>query len=252
MRTPFPRTRARAGRAFTLIELLVVIAIIAILAAMLLPALSQAKETARRLACLNNLRQVNLALRMYAGDNRDRYTPRSSTNRWTTLLLDGYVSPKLLKCPTDIPTPVTAGNPVISSNTVPADFAPRSYLINGWNDFFQTTLATNEWNAYMAATYPLGMPEIAVLDPTETINFGEKESLSPHFYMDFYEGNGNDIEEVEQSRHSTSVQASRAGGSNYAFADGSARFLKFSTSLAPLNRWAVTQLWRTNTLAINY
>ena len=214
------RGRLRGG--FTLVELLVVIAIIAILAAMLLPALSGAKLSAHRIACLNNLKQLALSAAMYVEEN-DGYYPSTSTPafKWPAALRNGYQNLHVLTCPDDTSITSTA------TNSASADGAPRSYLINAWTDYFDTLPQPVQDEI---------MPETTIREPSETIVFGEKEEGHGDFLMDLRTYNQDTV--LEETRH--------YGGANYAFADTSARFLRFRRSLTPINLWAVTSAKRSN------
>src|SRR5271170_963496 len=104
------RTRFRSN-AFTLIELLVVIAIIAILAAMLLPALSKAKQKAQAISCMNSLKQLTLGWIMYSGDNSSKLAPNGGAYGGTGFTPPTPTDPRLQPgaawyqwCPGDMST----------------------------------------------------------------------------------------------------------------------------------------------------
>ena len=220
-----PRT-APAPTGFTLIELLVVIAIIAILAAMLMPALARAKGQANQIKCLNNVRQLGMALAMYADDFEDQVPLRiSGYGNWVSRLEPYYQSRGVLKCPTG------------------GFREDRSYLINGFNDWFAVNLEDEDFQTYRDWKWPVGMRLLDIPEPSETILFGEKKKGSVHVHMDLYQGQGNDVEEIDQARHRAGG-GETSGSSNYAFADGSARRLKYGEALSPENLWAVTKQWR--------
>ena len=145
-------------RAFTLIELLVVIAIIAILG-----------DAAAGAGAREGIRQTHLlpeqspAVEPLRADVCQRQPgllsdPQSKIDRWPDKFYDAYgKNLKLLLCPTETQTPISNGGG--SSTTDVADIAPRSYFINGWNDYFNETLSADDFTTYMTGSYPSGLKE---------------------------------------------------------------------------------------------
>ena len=246
----------RTGEGFTLIELLVVIAIIAILAGMLLPALGGAKGAAQRIACLNGEKQLGTSAALYATDHHGEYPSRSLAERWPEKLRAYYQTTNLLRCPMDRRD--GKGLPETADHTGKnADSASRTYIMNGFNDYWLETLvdAGNDAN-FMNRILGTAMKDQNVPQVSDTVLFGEKFYPSGHFWMDVLEPGvsatgqtgGNQETQLNQSLHGRAANTPGAGGSNYAMADGSSRFIMYGGTFAPANLWATTTSWRTNSL----
>ena len=180
-----PRNRHKQA-AFTLIELLVVIASIGIVAALLLPALSRAKSSAQRTDCINNLRQVSLAVHLYAADNSDTLpsVPGISAGSYATdhfsifykQLVKSYVGlhgvssrqDKVFACPAD---------------TFYYDFPSMAYETQSLHDQFDTDYSSygfNGFNGYTNSAPPpdfneawwpgvFGLKQSSLKDPVKTL-----------------------------------------------------------------------------------
>lgn len=215
-------------RAFTLVELLVVIGIIAVLIAILLPALTRAKEQANRVVCGSNLRQISSALMMYANDNKGRFprpavTPlpedfiywhkgRDLNKGRLVPYLGRLFSPNIYRCPSD---DISSHRP-----TQGTDYYKYSYTVNenicGW---FQTPLKISQ------IKHP--SQKILVIDESS-------ETIDDGCWWPDNNGSGQNVLSNRHDRRREVKQNINAGRGNAAFADGHYDFVERKRSFDPI------------------
>ena len=225
-------TRTSANSGFTLIELLVVIAIICILAALLFPALKAANASRDETVALSNMRQIGAAFTLYANDNSymlpSRVTTASGGQKWPALLSKYLSDVRVYACSFDLKNWVAQG--MSSAVAISDSNNNTSFIMNGYNDL---GTMTNGGNSSAPAiqirinAFPSTSDIILLGTPLEPTAAYPTRAHNSQFYMDFEEPpNGNEVDVLDLAAYN--------GGSNYLFADGSAKFITKAAYQVPL------------------
>mgnify|MGYP001200351221 CR=1 FL=1 len=236
--------RTAATKAFTLIELLVVISIIALLIALVLPALSQARESARRIKCASTQRQIGLVVQAYAADF-DNIIP-SYSNRWANPALPGqpttawweafsnggYLSGVRPSNPRDFNKIFSCDSQLTPDNLNQAhDYGMNGLGFMSPKDF----VGSNPTPAQLATlNYPNGRPLDSIAKPSERIIFIECNP-SPKSTIYF----------VYPHVSQTFINPIHAGGANTVYVDGHSSFNALTDLPVSADLWADTNGFRT-------